>query len=235
MSSSTIGVHIRKAQPADCEALKKLMKGAEEFDFRDDTTAMTDLKENAFGEWPLVNILVAEDGSGGKSTVAASSSIHRSCMYTHADAIANGRMARRITYVQASAFPAPPLCSSLMPSPPLVGCALYSLVFSTWGGKSMVLDGVHVAPAYRGKGVGSALLRSIFKEAAHNKCNELSCHVSAKNEAFINLMRRHGGMDQEREKGWHLFSMDSRAITMMTQEQPWTPARTASDTSKKSM
>ncbi|KAH8041182.1 hypothetical protein HPB51_013842 [Rhipicephalus microplus] len=199
MSSSTIGVHIRKAQPADCEALKKLMKGAEEFDFRDDTTAMTDLKENAFGEWPLVNILVAEDGSGGIGV------------------------------------PCPPLCSSLMPSPPLVGCALYSLVFSTWGGKSMVLDGVHVAPAYRGKGVGSALLRSIFKEAAHCKCNELSCHVSAKNEAFINLMRRHGGMDQEREKGWHLFSMDSRAITMMTQEQPWTPARTASDTSKKSM
>ncbi|KAL1421174.1 hypothetical protein MTO96_023342 [Rhipicephalus appendiculatus] len=199
MSSSTIGVHIRKAQPADCEALKKLMKGAQEFDFRDDTTAMADLKENAFGDWPLVNILVAEDSGGGIGV------------------------------------PCPPLCANLMPSPPLIGCALYSLVFSTWGGKSMVLDGVHVAPAYRGKGVGSALLRAVFKEAAHNKCNELSCHALAKSEAFINLMRRHGGMDQEREKGWHLFSMDNRAITMLTQEQPWTaPAKTASSTSKKS-
>ncbi|XP_049518017.1 uncharacterized protein LOC119442328 isoform X3 [Dermacentor silvarum] len=171
-------------------------KGAQEFDFKDDTTAMADLKENAFGDWPLVNILVAEDSSGGIGV------------------------------------PCPPLCASLMPSPPLIGCALYSLVFSTWGGRSMVLDGLHVAPAYRGKGVGSALLRAVFKEAAQNKCNELTCHALTKSDAFINLMRRHGGMDQEREKGWHLFEMDKRAITMLTLEQPWTPLNTAASTSK---
>ncbi|XP_075537253.1 thialysine N-epsilon-acetyltransferase-like [Dermacentor variabilis] len=189
MSSTTISVHIRRARPTDCDALKRLLKGAQEFDFNDDTTAMGDLKENAFGDWPLVNILVAEDSSGGFGV------------------------------------PCPPLCAGLLPSPPLIGCALYSLVFSTWGGRSMVLDGLHVAPAYRGKGVGSVLLRAVFKEAAQNKCNELTCHALTKSDAFINLMRRHGGMDQEREKGWHLFEMDGRAVTLLTLEQPWTPLK----------
>lgn len=118
----------RRRKGIGTDLLRRVMKkGAQEFDFKDDTTAMADLKENTFGDWPLVNILVAEDSSGG------------------------------------IAVPCPPLCASLMPSPPLIGCALYSLVFSTWGGRSMVLDGLHVAPAYRGKGVGSALLRAVFK------------------------------------------------------------------------
>lgn len=187
MAGSTIDVRVRKAVEADCETLRRLLRGAQEFDFKQDTIAMEDLKANAFGEWPLVNILVAED-SGGSIGV-----------------------------------PCPPLCANLMPSPPMVGCAMYSFVFSTWGGRTMVLDGVHVATAYRGKGVGSALLRAVFKEASQNKCNELVCNVQKKNEAFIDLMRRHGAIDQERQKGWHLFEMDGRAITLLTQEQPWTP------------
>ncbi|XP_065292518.1 thialysine N-epsilon-acetyltransferase-like [Dermacentor albipictus] len=198
MYSSTIAVHIRKAQPTDCDALRKLMKGAEEFNFTDDAAAMADLKKNAFGDWPLVNILVAEDSSGGIGV------------------------------------PCPPLCASLFPSPPLIGCALYSFVFSTWGGRSMVLDGLHVASAYRGKGVGSALLRAVFKEAAQNKCNELTCHALTKSDAFISLMRRHGGTDQEREKGWHLFEMDRRAVTLLTKEQPLAPLKAGASTSKQS-
>ncbi|XP_077514920.1 thialysine N-epsilon-acetyltransferase-like [Amblyomma americanum] len=188
----------RRRQGVGTDLLRTVMKrGAQEFDFKDDAIAIEDLKANAFGEWPLVHILIAED-SGGSIGV-----------------------------------PCPPLCANLLPAPPLVGCAVYSFVFSTWGGRTMMLDGVHVATAYRGKGVGSALLRAIFKEASQTKCNELVCNVLAKNEAFINLMRRHGAIDQEREKGWHLFEMDGRAITLLTQEQPWTPL--SGTTSKSSL
>lgn len=186
MSHPTIAVNVRKAELDDCDELQRLLKSAQEFDFKDGPKALADLKENAFGEWPLVTILVAEDGSRGLMSP-----------------------------------PCPKLCSSLLPGPSLVGCAAYSLVFSTWAGRSMVLDGVHVAPAYRGKGVGSALLRAIFKEASANKCNELTCHTGSKNEGLLNLLRRHGAIDQERSKGWHLFDMDERAITLCTSEQPW--------------
>ncbi|XP_077553736.1 thialysine N-epsilon-acetyltransferase-like [Haemaphysalis longicornis] len=203
MSHPTIAVNVRKATEDDCEALQRLLKGAQEFDFTDGPRALADLKENAFGEWPLVTILVAEDGSKAQPV----------CDHV--------RPQVRSSALAGLLPPCPKLCSSLLPGPPLVGCAVYSLVFSTWAGRSMVLDGVHVAPAYRGKGVGSALLRAVFKEASEHKCNEVTCQTSPKNEGLLSLLRRHGAMDQERIKGWHLFDMDERAITLCNNEQPW--------------
>lgn len=84
------------------------------------------------------------------------------------------------------------------PNDDLIGMALYYHVYYTWVGKSMYLDDLYVKPEYRGKKVGSLLLKKIFEHAKRTNCNRLRWQVLDWNDPAIQMYTKAGAnMDGE--------------------------------------
>ena len=64
--------------------------------------------------------------------------------------------------------------------------------YYTWVGKSLYLDDIYVKPDFRGRGVGSMLLRSIFEVAKRENCKRLRWQVLDWNENAISFYKKRG-------------------------------------------
>jgi len=66
----------------------------------------------------------------------------------------------------------------------------------TWtlehGGKSAWLDELYVAPEYRGKGIGAALLRAALETAQRSGCAAVDLEVDEAHARAENLYKREG-------------------------------------------
>lgn len=74
----------------------------------------------------------------------------------------------------------------------VIGMALYFFAYFTWVGKSLYLDDLYVKPAYRGKGIGSELLRRLFDIAKAEDCQRVRWQVLDWNEPAIQLYKKSG-------------------------------------------
>ena len=74
----------------------------------------------------------------------------------------------------------------------IVGMALCFFAYYTWVGKSLYLDDLFVMPAYRGKGIGTLLLRRVFEVALQEDCKRLRWQVLDWNENAVRLYRNIG-------------------------------------------
>jgi GNAT superfamily N-acetyltransferase len=74
----------------------------------------------------------------------------------------------------------------------VVAMALFYFAYYTWVGKSLYLDDLYVKEAHRGKGIGSALLSSIFKVAQAEQCKRVRWQVLDWNEPAIALYKKMG-------------------------------------------
>ncbi|HUB92692.1 MAG TPA: GNAT family N-acetyltransferase [Candidatus Saccharimonadales bacterium] len=74
----------------------------------------------------------------------------------------------------------------------VIGAAVYFFAYYTWVGKSLYLDDFYVIPEYRGKGIGSRLLRKIFEAAKQADCKRVRFQVIDWNKDAISLYRRRG-------------------------------------------
>lgn len=74
----------------------------------------------------------------------------------------------------------------------IIGFALYFYAYFTWVGKSLYLDDLYVKPDYRNKGIGSALLKEIFKIAKSENCKRLRWQVLNWNKDAIKLYKKSG-------------------------------------------
>ncbi len=80
----------------------------------------------------------------------------------------------------------------------VVGIALYFFAYFTWIGKSLYLDDLYVKPEYRNLGIGSELLKHIFKLAKDENCRRLRWQVINWNTQAIELYRKVGAtIDEE--------------------------------------
>ncbi len=74
----------------------------------------------------------------------------------------------------------------------MIGMALYFYAYFTWVGKSLYLDDLYVKPEYRGHGIGSELLKKIFKLAKDEGCKRLRWQVINWNTSAIDLYNKVG-------------------------------------------
>ncbi len=80
------------------------------------------------------------------------------------------------------------------------GFALYHPIYSTWQGHSLYLEDLYVQPAYRGQGIGTALLGRVASVAISQGCSRLDWSVLTWNEPAIRVYEQIGAarMDQWR-------------------------------------
>ena len=82
----------------------------------------------------------------------------------------------------------------------IVGMSLYYYTYSTWVGKSLYLEDLYVLPEYRGKGIGSALLKKTISVARTQSCNRMRWQVLDWNTKAQKLYERLGAVI---DKKWY--------------------------------
>jgi GNAT superfamily N-acetyltransferase len=91
-----------------------------------------------------------------------------------------------------------------------VGFALYFHNFSTFVGKrGIYLEDIFVEPDYRGRGIGSALLRRLASIAKEQNCGRLEWSVLNWNQPSIDFYRRLGAVALD---AWQIFRLHGEAL-----------------------
>lgn len=73
----------------------------------------------------------------------------------------------------------------------VVGCALYYIRYSTWKGQRMYLEDLIVNEAWRGKGIGKALLDELIQIAKDKGYSGIMWQVLDWNEPAINFYKKY--------------------------------------------
>lgn len=80
------------------------------------------------------------------------------------------------------------------------GYALFFSSYSTWAGRGLFLEDLYVREAFRGKGIGSALLARVARIAVEEKCCGMRWEVLDWNENAIAMYRALGA--EMRDEWW---------------------------------
>ncbi len=93
----------------------------------------------------------------------------------------------------------------------VAGFALWYLTFSTWVGRhGIYLEDLFVRPAFRGRGVGVALLRTLARTAAERGYQRVEWAVLDWNQPAIDFYRRAGARPMDE---WTVFRLTGDALT----------------------
>lgn len=93
----------------------------------------------------------------------------------------------------------------------VVGVALWFLNFSTWRGTHGVyLEDLYVQPAQRGKGLGTALLRTLARVCVERGYSRLEWSVLDWNTPSIEFYQAAGAEPMD---GWTVFRLTDDALT----------------------
>ncbi|WP_306671642.1 GNAT family N-acetyltransferase [Endozoicomonas sp. ONNA2] len=86
-----------------------------------------------------------------------------------------------------------------------VGFAVYFYNYSTWlGKKGLYLEDLYIAPAYRGKGSGKAMLQYLAKQAVSENCGRFEWSVLGWNEPAIQFYQSIGATPKSEWVGYQL-------------------------------
>jgi GNAT superfamily N-acetyltransferase len=91
----------------------------------------------------------------------------------------------------------------------VIGMALYFIAYYTWVGKSLYLDDLYVKKNYRGKKIGSKLLKEVFKAAEKENCNRIRWQVLTWNTEAINFYKK---IDSKIDDQWLNCDFDRKGI-----------------------
>lgn len=73
----------------------------------------------------------------------------------------------------------------------IVAMALYYIRYSTWKGQRMYLEDIIVSEAYRGKGIGAALMDALIAEAKEKQFSGMLWQVLDWNEPAIQFYKKY--------------------------------------------
>lgn len=97
-----------------------------------------------------------------------------------------------------------------------VGFALYFHNFSTFLGRpGIYLEDLFVKPAYRGKGIGKALLKYVARIAKERKCGRFEWSVLDWNEPSIAFYKKLGAVPLD---DWTIFRVTGAALEQLADE-----------------
>lgn len=98
----------------------------------------------------------------------------------------------------------------------VVGFALYFFTYSTWEGRpSLYVEEIFVRPAFRGRGMGKALMVACAREALGRDCMRMQWQVVDWNEPAIDFYRVLGGYQTGQ---WLPFRMDREAMEALARQ-----------------
>ncbi|XP_034024004.1 diamine acetyltransferase 1-like [Thalassophryne amazonica] len=99
--------------------------------------------------------------------------------------------------------------------PKVVGFAMYYFSYDTWVGKEICLEDFYVMEEYRGKGIGSDILRNLSDLANMNGCVEIKFVVAEDNKETIEFYKRRGAQDLSQTEGWRLYIFPKDSLLKM--------------------
>ncbi len=95
----------------------------------------------------------------------------------------------------------------------VVGCALWFLNFSTWQGvHGIYLEDLYVSPAFRGTGLGRALLAALARECSDRGYARLEWSVLDWNTPSIEFYRALGAQAQQE---WSVFRLTGGSLAAL--------------------
>ena len=101
------------------------------------------------------------------------------------------------------------------------GFALYFPTFSTFVGKpGLYLEDLFIRPAYRGRGIGRAVLVHLSRLAVERGCGRLEWSVLDWNERAIGFYRELGARPMS---DWTVFRLDGEALETLASASPSAP------------
>lgn len=93
----------------------------------------------------------------------------------------------------------------------IIGYALYYTSYSTWLGKSILLEDLYVQQAYRKNGIGKQLFMAVAKIAHESPAKRMDFHVLSWNPA-VDFYKSLGAENLTVTEKWQLFRMDSNCL-----------------------
>jgi GNAT superfamily N-acetyltransferase len=96
-----------------------------------------------------------------------------------------------------------------------VGLALFYYTFSTFKARSNIfLEDLFVEPAYRGAGIGLAMMRHVARRAVAENCARMEWRVLNWNQPSINFYKRIGA---EMMQDWHTQQLSGEAFVALAE------------------
>ncbi|CAH1780808.1 unnamed protein product [Owenia fusiformis] len=193
---------IRKAVAEDCGDILRLVKELADYEKMPDSVIMTveKLQEDGFGEEKYFHCFVAEipseEGPQCKKAVGF-------VLYFFAYSTWEGRS---IYMEDFYVTPEWPQCRKA------VGFVLYFFAYSTWEGRSIYMEDLYVTPECRGKGIGTALWKSVAKHGVEKQCVRLNFGVLDWNVKSIDFYKSKGAVDLTESEGWNSFRLTKEAL-----------------------
>ncbi|XP_023942414.2 thialysine N-epsilon-acetyltransferase [Bicyclus anynana] len=93
----------------------------------------------------------------------------------------------------------------------VAGYALYFPVYSTWEGRSMLLEDLYVRAGERRRGVGHRLFDAVAAEALSEGCCRVDFHVLEWNDAR-SFYESKGAVDLSASEHWRLYRLAGDAL-----------------------
>ena len=91
----------------------------------------------------------------------------------------------------------------------VAGYALYFDYYSTWAGPGLFLEDLFVREAFRGRGIGTALLAAVAKVAVEQKCCGIQWSVLNWNERAMEFYQDFGAVAMDE---WTTFRLSGEAL-----------------------
>ncbi|XP_030205433.1 diamine acetyltransferase 1 [Gadus morhua] len=99
--------------------------------------------------------------------------------------------------------------------PKVIGFAMYYFTYDPWIGKVLYLEDFFVVEEFRGKGIGSKILKLLSDLAIETRCSNMHFVVAEGNHSSIEFYKHRGAEDLSKEEGWRLFCFDKDSILKM--------------------
>lgn len=87
----------------------------------------------------------------------------------------------------------------------ILGYVTFFFAYYTWVGKSLYMDDLYIREAYRGKGLGTQLIKKVISFAKETNCQKLRWQVSNWNKSAIKFYKSLGAQIDEVDKNCDLM------------------------------
>ncbi|CAH0723038.1 unnamed protein product, partial [Brenthis ino] len=105
------------------------------------------------------------------------------------------------------------LVAELTKDKSIVGYALYFPTYSTWQGRSMMLEDLYVRTSERRHGVGNKLFNAVAKEAKLSGSSRLDFHVLEWNDAR-SFYEGKGALNLTKSEEWCYYRLTGEALAV---------------------